>query len=248
LEEGLEGEELSFIVIADGERYAALVPTRDHKRVFDGNQGPNTGGMGAYSTDDLLPVDLRDTIIRSLVEPTLRGLKSEGIDYQGFLYVGLMLTKSGPKVLEFNCRLGDPETQAIVARMDFDLAEVLGDAAAGRLDPKKLRWKPGASVCVVLASGGYPGKFESGKRIAGLTDAMAINGVNVFHAGTKRDGDAILTSGGRVLGVTAEAPALETALATVYEAAGKIRFDGMHYRKDIADRHRSSGGGMARAR
>jgi len=248
LEEGLEGEELSFIVIADGARYATLVPTRDHKRVFDGNQGPNTGGMGAYSTDDLLPVELRDTIIRSTVEPTLRGLKSEGIDYQGFLYVGLMLTKSGPKVLEFNCRLGDPETQAIVARMDFDLAEVLGDAAAGRLDPKKLRWKPGASVCVVLASGGYPGKFESGKRIDGLTDAMGVNGVNVFHAGTKRDGDAILTGGGRVLGVTAEAPALETALATVYEAAGKIRFEGMHYRKDIADRHRSSGGGMARAR
>jgi len=234
LEEGLEGEELSFIVTADGERYTALVPTRDHKRVFDGNQGPNTGGMGAYSTDDLLPAELRDTVIGSIVEPTLQGLKAEGIDYQGFLYVGLMLTKSGPKVLEFNCRLGDPETQAIVARMDFDLAEVLADAAAGRLDPEKLRWKPGASVCVVLASGGYPGKFEVGKQIDGLTDAERITGVNVFHAGTKREGDAVVSSGGRVLGVTAAAPSLEAALAAAYEASGKIHFDGMHYRKDIA--------------
>ncbi len=163
LEETLEGDELSFIILTDGERYAPMVPTRDHKRVFDGNRGPNTGGMGAYSSDELLPAGLRDTVISTIVEPTLKGLAADGIPYQGFLYVGLMLTKDGPKVLEFNCRLGDPEAQAIVARMDFDLAEVLADVAARRLDPAKLRWKTGASVCVVLASGGYPGKFEIGK-------------------------------------------------------------------------------------
>ena len=144
-----------------------------------------------------------------------------------------MLTKTGPKVLEFNCRLGDPETQAILARADFDLAEVLEDLAAGRLDPAKLRWKVGASVCVVLASGGYPGKFENGKRIEGLTDAEKIAGVKVLHAGTKRDGEFIVTNGGRVLGVTATGATLDVALASAYQAIGKIRFDGMHYRKDI---------------
>jgi phosphoribosylamine--glycine ligase len=162
------------------------------------------------------------------------GLLTDGIRYQGFLYIGLMLTQSGPKVLEFNCRLGDPETQAIVARMDFDLAEVLAQTAAGQLDASKLRWKPGASVCVVLCSAGYPGKFETGKRIEGLASAEKIRGAKVFHAGTKRDADSIVTSGGRVLGVTAAAASLDAALAAAYEAAGKIHFDGMHYRTDIA--------------
>jgi phosphoribosylamine--glycine ligase len=233
LEEALEGPELSFIVLTDGQRYAPLVPTRDHKRVFDSDQGPNTGGMGAYSTDELLPPKLRREILESVVEPTLQGLASEGIFYQGFLYIGLMLTASGPKVLEFNCRLGDPETQAIVARMDFDLAQVLSELASGILEPARLKWKPGASVCVVMASGGYPGKFVTGKRIDGLTDAERVNGVRVFHAGTARKGDSIVTSGGRVLGVTAAADSVERALATVYEAAAKIHFDGAHYRKDI---------------
>ena len=233
LEEGLEGDELSFIILTDGERYAPLVPTRDHKRVFDGNEGPNTGGMGAYSSDELLPPALRETILASIVEPTLRGLAADGIPYQGFLYVGLMLTKSGPKVLEFNCRLGDPEAQAIIARADFDLVEVLADAAAGRLNPQKLRWRNGASACVVLASGGYPGRFESGKRIDGLTALAIDSGVAVFHAGTRRSADSILTSGGRVLGVTAWADSLTGALASTYTAVAKIHFEGMHYRKDI---------------
>ncbi|OLD61352.1 MAG: phosphoribosylamine--glycine ligase [Acidobacteria bacterium 13_1_40CM_2_60_7] len=233
LEEALEGEELTFIVVTDGERYAPLVPTRDHKRVFDGNQGPNTGGMGAFSSDDLLPPGLRQIIISNIVEPTLRGFAAEGIRYQGFLYIGLMLTLSGPKVLEFNCRLGDPEAQAIAARMDFDLAEVLNDLAAGQLVPAKLRWKPGASVCVVLASGGYPGNFKSGKRIEGLTGAGQINGVKILHAGTKRQNDSLLTSGGRVLGVTASGPTLEAAVGAAYETVGKIHFEGMHFRKDI---------------
>jgi phosphoribosylamine--glycine ligase len=233
LEETLRGEELSFIILTTGERYAALVPTRDHKRVFDGNEGPNTGGMGAYSSDELLGSGLREKIITQLVAPTLKGLAADGIRYQGFLYIGVMLTASGPKVLEFNCRLGDPETQAIVARMDFDLAEVLMDVAAGRVDPSKLKWKRGASACVVLASAGYPGKFETGKVITGLREADAVRGVKVLHAGTKCDGDKIVTSGGRVLGVTAPGATLDEALGRVYEAAQKIHFAGAHYRKDI---------------
>jgi len=234
LEEGLEGEELSFILLTDGKCSAALVPTRDHKRVFDNNEGPNTGGMGAYSSDELLPEDLRKTIEATIVEPTLCGLAADGIRYQGFLYVGLMLTKSGPKVLEFNCRLGDPETQAIVARMDFDLADVLADVARGQLKPEKLKWKPGASACVVLASGGYPGKFETGIEIQGLAAAGEVAGVKVLHAGTKRLGDAMVTSGGRVLGVTASGESLTSASEKAYEASGKIHFEGMHYRRDIA--------------
>jgi phosphoribosylamine--glycine ligase len=233
LEETLEGDELSFILLTDGERYAPLVPTRDHKRVFDGNRGPNTGGMGAYSSDDLLPPELRATVISKIVEPTLSGLAKDGIPYRGFLYIGLMLTKEGPKVLEFNCRLGDPEAQAIEARMDFDLAEVLADVAAKRLDPAKLSWKAGASVCIVLASGGYPGKFEPGKKIEGLTSIGDNNGVEVFQAGTRRHGTDLLTSGGRVLGVTAASNSLDAALQLAYQAAGKIHFEGMHYRKDI---------------
>lgn len=233
LEETLEGEELSFIILTDGERFAALAPTRDHKRVFDGNEGPNTGGMGAYSNDELLPEALRETIAAKIVEPTLHGLAADGIRYQGFLYIGVMLTKAGPKVLEFNCRLGDPETQAIVARMDFDLAEVLADVAARRVDASKLKWKAGVSVCVVMASGGYPGKFETGKTINGLREAGEVRGVKVLHAGTRRDGEKIVTSGGRVLGVTAAGASLGEALASAYEAVGKIEFEGAHYRQDI---------------
>jgi phosphoribosylamine--glycine ligase len=217
LEETLLGEELSFIILTDGEHYAPFVPTRDHKRAFDGDQGPNTGGMGAYSNDELLPNGLREDILRHVVEPTLRGLAA-----------------SGPKVLEFNCRLGDPEAQAIVARMDFDLAEVLSDTVAGRLDSSKLLWKAGASVCVVLASGGYPGKFNVDNKITGLTGIDSQTGVKVFHAGTKCVGDSVVTSGGRVLGVTAAARSVEAALAKVYQAIGGIHFEGMHYRKDIA--------------
>jgi len=233
LEEALEGEELSFILLTDGERYAPLVPTRDHKRAFDGNQGPNTGGMGAYSSDELLPADLRSTIEKTIVEPTMKGLATDGIRYQGFLYVGLMLTKNGPKVLEFNCRLGDPETQAILARVDFNLAEVLADAAAGNLKPEKMKWKTGASACVVMASGGYPEKFETGKEIRGLAEAARVADVKVLHAGTKRAGDLLVTSGGRVLGVTAMGNTLNSALQKAYEAVAKIQFEGMHYRRDI---------------
>jgi phosphoribosylamine---glycine ligase len=233
LEEAMEGEELSLILLTDGERYAPLVPTRDHKRVNDNNEGPNTGGMGAYSTDELLPEELQRVITATIVEPTMKGLAADGIRYQGFLYVGLMLTADGPKVLEFNCRLGDPETQAIAARMDFNLGEVLGDVAAGKLQPEKLKWKAVASACVVLASGGYPGKFESGKEIHGLDEAGKIPGVKILHAGTKSEDGKIVTSGGRVLGVTATAESLDAALDKAYQAAARIHFEGMHYRRDI---------------
>ena len=234
LEEAIEGDELSFIVLVDGENHIPLVPTRDHKRVFDGNKGPNTGGMGAYSTDELLNPAMRNTIVEQIIAPTMRGLKTDRVPYRGFLYFGLMLTSTGPQVLEFNCRLGDPETQAIMARVDFDLADVLMDAANGRLDAAKLKWKPGASVCVVAASAGYPGKFEAGKEIHGLTDLIDDNGVKILHAGTKKIGDAIVTAGGRVLGVTASASSLDAALAKAYAALDKIKFDGMHFRRDIA--------------
>jgi phosphoribosylamine---glycine ligase len=236
LEETLGGDELSFILLTDGDRYVPLVPTRDHKRVFDGDQGPNTGGMGAYSSDDLLPAPLRQRILESVVEPTLKSLTADGIFYQGFLYFGLMLTADGPKVLEFNCRLGDPETQAIAARIDFDLARVLTDAARGRLDASMVRWKQQASVCVVLTSGGYPGKFESGKRIEGLTGLGDYRGVKILHAGTRLSGADTVTAGGRVLGVTAIGHTLEAALQRAYGAAQQIHFDGVHYRHDIGQR------------
>lgn len=233
LEETLEGQELSFIIVTDGERYAPLAPTRDHKRIFDGNRGPNTGGMGAFSADDLLPDTLRERITRLIVEPTLRGLAQDGIRYQGFLYIGLMITATGPQVLEFNCRLGDPETQAIFARLDCDLAEILGDLAQKRFDPSKFRWKPGASICVVIAAEGYPGKYAVGKPITGLTGFSKNNGVKVLHAGTKLVGDVLVTNGGRVLGVTCAAQSLDAAVLSAYAAMGSIKFDGMQYRKDI---------------
>jgi len=241
LEEALEGDELSFIIVTEGDKYAVLAPTRDHKRAFDKSRGPNTGGMGAYSTDDLMSTELRAAIENNIVQPSLRGLVSDGIRYQGFLYVGLMLTQDGPKVLEFNCRLGDPETQAILARVDFDLAQALMNLAARRFDPEEWKWKSGASACIVIASGGYPGRFETGRIIHGLTDFDPSSGVKILHAGTRKQGEVMVTSGGRVLGVTSFAVKLEDALANAYNAAAKIRFEGMHYRSDI-------GGGAGRAR
>jgi phosphoribosylamine--glycine ligase len=233
LEEAIAGNELSYIVLVDGENYVPLVPTRDHKRAFDGDRGPNTGGMGAYSTDSLLSSSMRNTIVEQIIEPTMRALKSDGVEYRGFLYFGLMLTQAGPQVLEFNCRLGDPETQAIMARVDFDLAETLMDAAHGRLNESKLKWKSGASVCVVAASGGYPGKFASGKEIIGLTALTSENGVKVLHAGTQKIDDSIVTAGGRVLGVTASGASLDSALAKAYSALHTIKFEGIHFRRDI---------------
>ena len=233
LEEGLEGEELSYIVLTNGKWVLPMMPTRDHKRAYDGDEGPNTGGMGAYSSDALLGRELEQNILETIVRPTIDGLAKEGRKYCGFLYFGLMLTERGPKVLEFNCRMGDPETQAIVLRMDFDLAEVLLGAAENALDPRAARWKPGASLCVVLASEGYPGAPRTGQPITGLSDVAHRTGVSVFHAGTRLDGENYYTSGGRVLSVACHAGSLENACATAYDAISSIRIEGSHYRRDI---------------
>jgi phosphoribosylamine--glycine ligase len=236
LEKALSGEELSFIILTDGTSFLPMAPTRDHKRVFDGDRGPNTGGMGAYTTDGMISGKLESEILDDIVRPTIAGLSGEGIPYTGFLYFGLMLTADGPKVLEYNCRLGDPETQPLMMRMDFDLAAALDAAASRKLDAFKASWKPGASVCVVMTSGGYPGTYETGKRIDGLDEASALTDVAIFHAGTKREGGSVVTAGGRVLGVTANAASLEQAIERAYQAVGKIRFDGAHYRTDIGAR------------
>ncbi|HLJ24936.1 MAG TPA: phosphoribosylamine--glycine ligase [Candidatus Acidoferrales bacterium] len=233
LEHALKGDELSFIVLTDGRSFIPMAPTRDHKRVFDGDRGPNTGGMGAYTMDGMITPRYESMIIKDIVGPTIAGLSEEGIPYTGFLYFGLMLTQSGPMVLEYNCRLGDPETQPIMMRMDFDLAVAFDAVASRKLDTVKPAWKPGASVCVVMASGGYPGAFETGKQITGLEEAALLPDVTVFHAGTKREGDSIVTSGGRVLGVTSMAGSLPQAIQQAYQAVDKIHFDGAHCRSDI---------------
>ncbi len=232
-EHALHGEELSFIVLTDGKSFVPMAATRDHKRVFDGDRGPNTGGMGAYTMDGMITAKYESIIVKDIVCPTIAGLSEEGIPYSGFLYFGLMLTAEGPIVLEYNCRLGDPETQPIMMRMDFDLAAAFDAVASRTLDRIKPAWKPGASVCVVMASEGYPGAFETGKKISGLLDASLLPDVAVFHAGTKREGDSIVTNGGRVLGVTASAESLPRAIRKAYEATAKIHFQGAHCRTDI---------------
>ena len=236
LEECLVGDELSFLVLSDGERVAPLVAAQDHKRVGDGDTGLNTGGMGAYSTAQIVDEKMRDWLVNHIAKPVVAGMKAEGAEYKGVLYCGLMMTARGPMVLEFNCRFGDPETQPILMRLESDLLDALEASIQGRMSEGAFNWSNDASVCVVMASGGYPGAFEAGKKIRGLDEAGAIEGVKVFHAGTsKRDGE-FYTTGGRVLGVTARAPELETAVQRAYEACGKISFDGAHYRRDIAGR------------
>jgi phosphoribosylamine--glycine ligase len=192
--------------------------------------------MGAYSTADIVDDTMRDWLVNHIARPVVEGMKAEGAEYKGVLYCGLMMTARGPMVLEFNCRFGDPETQPILMRLESDLVDALEASVAGRVSEGDFRWSADASVCVVMSSGGYPGAFEVGKKISGLDEAAAVEGVKVFHAGTaKRDGD-FYTSGGRVLGVSARAADLETAVERAYEACGKIRFDGAHYRRDIAGR------------
>jgi len=236
LEECLKGDELSFLVFSDGERVVPLVAAQDHKRVGDGDTGPNTGGMGAYSTADMVDERMRDWLVNHIARPVVAGMKAEGAEFKGVLYCGLMMTARGPMVLEFNCRFGDPETQPILMRLESDLIEAFGASIEERVSEGDFKWSRDASVCVVMASGGYPGTYDVGKRIDGLEEAGAVEGVKVFHAGTsKRDG-AYYTSGGRVLGVTARARDLDTAVERAYEACGKISFEGAHYRNDIGAR------------
>ncbi len=245
LEEALGGEELSYIVLTDGEHILPLAPARDHKRVFDGDKGPNTGGMGAYSVDGMIPATLEKTILETIVRPAIAGMAAEGRPYQGFLYFGLMLTPNGPKVLEFNCRMGDPETEALVARMDFDLSQALEALTTGKLGGVTPSWDPAASVCVVMASGGYPGEFQDGKRIEGLEAAGEVPGAVVFHAGTRVEEGTYYTGSGRALVVSASGSSLQEAARAAYDAVGRIRFEGAHYRRDIgvrgAARVRASG-------
>jgi phosphoribosylamine---glycine ligase len=234
LEECLKGDELSFLVFSDGERVAPLVAAQDHKRVGDGDTGPNTGGMGAYSTAEIIDEQMRDWLVHHIAQPVITGMKAEGAEFKGVLYCGLMMTARGPMVLEFNCRFGDPETQPILMRLESDLLEALEASIEGRISDGDFKWSQDASVCVVMSSGGYPGTFAVGKRIDGLKEAGTVAGVRVFHAGTSEREGEYYSSGGRVLGVTARARDLATAVARAYEACGKISFDGAHYRKDIA--------------
>ncbi len=236
LEECLQGDELSFLVLSDGERVAPLVAAQDYKRIGDGDTGPNTGGMGAYSTRNILDDQMRNWLVQHVARPVVEGMKDEGAEYKGILYCGLMMTARGPMVLEFNCRFGDPETQPILMRLESDLVEALEASIEGRVSDGDFRWSADASVCVVMASGGYPGTFEVGKKVMGLEEAGKAEGVKIFHAGTsKRDG-AYYTAGGRVLGVTARAADLPTAVQRAYDVVSKIGFEGAHYRKDIAAR------------
>ena len=236
LEECLEGEEISFMVLSDGERVAPLVAAQDYKRVDDGDQGPNTGGMGSYSTDALLDSEMREWLLTHVARPAILGMKAEGSPYKGILYCGLMMTARGPQVLEFNCRFGDPETQPVLMRMDSDLLGAFIASIEGRVSEGDLKWSREPAVCVVLASCGYPGSYETGKKITGIEEANRLEGVKVFHAGTTLHDGAFYTAGGRVLGVTARGANLAQAVERAYAGVARIHFEGRHYRQDIAAR------------
>jgi len=236
LEECLQGEEVSFLVLSDGERVVPMVAAQDHKRVGDGDTGPNTGGMGAYSTSTILDDQMSQWLVQHVAKPVVAGMKAEGAEFKGVLYCGLMMTARGPMVLEFNCRFGDPETQPLMMRMENDLVDAIEASVEGRVSDGDFRWSRDPAVCVVIASGGYPGTFAVGKKIIGLDEAAKVAGVKVFHAGTSRNDGTYLTAGGRVLGVTARAKDLQSAVDRAYQATSKIGFEGSHHRKDIAAR------------
>jgi phosphoribosylamine--glycine ligase len=237
IEECLKGEEASILAFVDGERSALMVPSQDHKRAFDGDEGPNTGGMGAYAPAPVVTPAMLGTIKRDIIDATVRALReTDGTVYRGVLYAGLMITEEGPKVIEFNCRFGDPEAQVTLPLLEADIVEVMVATAKGELDPSAVGMSSGSAACVVMASGGYPGSYEKGKVVGGLSSAGAIDDVVVFHAGTaERDGD-VVTSGGRVLGVTGVADDLSSALVRAYEGVRVITFAGAHHRKDIGHR------------
>jgi phosphoribosylamine--glycine ligase len=234
IEEFLRGTECSLHALVDGKNYRLLESARDHKRVFDGDQGPNTGGMGAFSPANNWNAQLQSELEKEIMQPLLDGLAKEGVIYCGLLYPGLMITTDGSRVLEFNCRFGDPETQALLPRMKSDLVPLLEATIDGKIDKHSIEWDERASVTVVLASGGYPGNYETGKKISGLDEAAKLEDVQVFHAGTKKIGGETVTAGGRVLAVTALGPTIASARKRAYEAVPRIHFDGCHYRRDIA--------------
>jgi phosphoribosylamine--glycine ligase len=235
IEEGLTGPELSILAVCDGTQAVALAPAQDYKRVGDGDSGPNTGGMGAYSPVPAAGPEVVEAVMRDAVEPTLAALRARGIDYRGVLYAGLMLTPAGPKVLEYNVRFGDPETQVVLPRLTSDLGELLAAAAAGRLESPPT-FDDGAAVTVVCAAEGYPSSPRSGDRIEGLDAARAVDGVSVFCAGVRAEDGALLTAGGRVLAVTGQGSTIAEARARAYEAVACISWSGLHHRHDIAAR------------
>jgi phosphoribosylamine--glycine ligase len=234
VEECLRGEELSVLALTDGKTIAPLASSQDHKAVFDGDKGPNTGGMGAYSPAPLMTEKLMETVVEKVLVPTVHAMNQEGRRFRGVLYAGLMITGGGPKVLEYNVRFGDPETQPILMRLDCDLLDLLEAVVDGKLDDMELKWKDEAAVCVVMAAGGYPGSYEKGKPISGLDKAGARNDVVVFHAGTSKKGEKVVTNGGRVLGVTALGKDIPSAIDNAYAAVKDIDFEGAQYRTDIA--------------
>lgn len=235
VEEYLVGEEASVFALTDGDRYAILASAQDHKRILDGDRGKNTGGMGAYAPAPIVTEEVLRSVEERIVIPTLRGMRDRGMPYRGCLYCGLMITAEGPKVVEFNCRLGDPETQVVLPLVDGDLAEILMAVAERRLDPATVKRHRASAVCVVMASRGYPDDYETGKVIQGLEKVKQQDGLIVFHAGTRSDGDRVLTSGGRVLGVTAVGYErdLRGTIEAAYRCVGTIAFDGAYYRSDI---------------
>ena len=243
VEEYLEGEELSILCLSDGRHVLPLVPAQDFKRAYDGDRGPNTGGMGSYSPVPSAPEDIVERSMREIFTPVVRTLADMGSPFVGCLYGGLMLTDDGPKVLEFNCRFGDPETQAVIPRLQSDLGELFLACTERTLADSDLSWTDEACVVVVIASEGYPGRFRTGYPIRGLDEAAAVDGVEVFHAGTARRNGQIVTAGGRVLAVSALGQDIAAAKARAYEAVSKIGFEGMHYRTDIAERAASLQGG-----
>jgi len=236
IEECLEGEEVSFLCLTDGNHVAPLVPAQDHKRIGEGDTGPNTGGMGVYSTTEMLEPTMTEWILHHIAQPTVRGMTEEGTPFTGVLYCGLMMTAKGPQVLEYNARFGDPETQAILVRLESDLVDALEVCVDGGLSATELVWSPGASACVVASSSGYPGSYKTGLPISGLSNAALTPGVEIFHSGTSRVGGQLVTGGGRVLGATACGETLEQALARAYQAMALIQFDGIYYRHDIGHR------------
>ncbi|MGH9328027.1 MAG: phosphoribosylamine--glycine ligase [Terriglobia bacterium] len=236
IEECLIGEEVSFIVLSDGHTVMPLAPSQDHKALLDNDEGPNTGGMGAYSDDGIVAEGLRSTILDRIVNPTFAGLEAESMAYRGFLYFGLMITERGPMLLEYNVRLGDPEAQPVLMRLRSDLAELLKAAREGTLAARDLHWTPNPAVCVVMASKGYPEKPETGQPVFGYDLAEQMGGVKVFHAGTVFKDHQLFSHGGRVLGVTAVGEDLPAAIQRVYTAVGKVRYEGMQYRHDIGSK------------
>jgi phosphoribosylamine--glycine ligase len=234
IEERLSGEEVSLLAFTDGVTINPMPPAQDHKRIFDNDQGPNTGGMGAYAPAPILPPALVEEHTRSILQPTIDGLREEGRPFVGVLYAGLMLTADGPRVLEYNCRFGDPETQAILPLLETDLIDIAEACANGTLNQIDIQWKQGAAACVVIASEGYPGPYPSGREIHGLD--RPLNDAVVFHAGTKLYEGKVVTAGGRVLGVTGFGANFREAIEHAYHAVGKIEFEGMQYRHDIGRR------------